>query len=212
MEEIRRLGYDRLWIADDSFTLDLSYLRSFCEEKISREQSLTWICLSRVDQLDVDLVALMQRAGCVGVYLGLESGSDRTLRLMKKRASVVDGHRAVHLFHDAGIAVSGFFLVGYPGESIASIEQTLTYALSLPLEEISINIPYPLPGSPLFDRVAEIESRDWKTASEISFLYRSEFNETWLRERIASTMECFRKKKSSTASGQFTNPPSNHHC
>jgi anaerobic magnesium-protoporphyrin IX monomethyl ester cyclase len=195
MEEIVSLGYDRVWIADDSFTLDLAFLRSFCKEKIVRDLPLTWTCLSRVDSLDPELVALMQKAGCMGVFLGLESGSDETLRLMGKRTTVADGVRAVHLFHQAGIATAGFFLVGYPGESSASIEQTLTHALSLPLHEISINVPYPLPGSPLFDRVGEVDSRDWETAGEISFLYRSEFNESRLRECIASTMERFRQKR-----------------
>jgi anaerobic magnesium-protoporphyrin IX monomethyl ester cyclase len=200
MEEISRLGYDRLWIADDSFTLDLPFLRTFCEEKIARGLPLTWTCLSRVDRLNSDLVALMQRAGCVGVFLGLESGSDETLRLMKKRTTVADGVRAVHLFNSAGIRASGFFMVGYPGESMSSIEQTLALALSLPLHEISVNVPYPLPGSPLFERVAEVESRDWETSGEITFLYRSEFDESWLRERIRSTMELFHRGKGDVAS------------
>jgi anaerobic magnesium-protoporphyrin IX monomethyl ester cyclase len=195
MKEIVSLGYDRVWIADDSFTLNLDFLRSFCTEKITRHIPLTWTCLSRVDRLDVELIALMQRAGCVGVFLGLESGNDETLRLMGKRTTVADGVRAVHLFHRAGIATAGFFLVGYPGESVASIEQTLAHALSLPLHEISINVPYPLPGSPLFERVAAVESRDWETAGEISFLYQSEFDESWLRKRIAATMERFGKKR-----------------
>jgi anaerobic magnesium-protoporphyrin IX monomethyl ester cyclase len=204
MEEIRHLGYDRLWIADDSFTLDLTYLRTFCEEKIRRDIPLTWTCLSRVDRLDRDLVALMKRAGCAGVFLGLESGSNETLRLMKKRTTVAEGIRAVHLFHDEGIAAAGFFLVGYPGESMASIEQTLAFALSLPLQEISINVPYPLPGSPLFERVAEVESRDWETAGQISFLYRSEFDESWLRERIRSTMDRFREMQNESNSAGTT--------
>ncbi len=101
MEEIQRLGYNRLWIADDSFTLDLSFLRSFCEGKIARDLPLTWTCLSRVDRLDSDLVLLMKKAGCVEVYLGLESGSDDTLRLMHKRTTVAEGVHAVQLFHRA---------------------------------------------------------------------------------------------------------------
>ncbi|MDD1679711.1 MAG: B12-binding domain-containing radical SAM protein [Methanomicrobiales archaeon] len=207
IEEIDRLGYNRLWIADDSFTLDLSYLRTFCEEMISQQQPLTWICLSRVDRLDSDLIALMREAGCVGVFLGLESGSDETLRLMGKRTTVAEGEKAVHLFHDAGISVSGFFLVGYPGESVTSIEQTFAHALSLPLQEISLNIPYPLPGSLLFERVAEVESRDWEVAGEISFLYRTEFDESWLRERIASTLEHFRQQKEAQAVGGIAPNP-----
>jgi anaerobic magnesium-protoporphyrin IX monomethyl ester cyclase len=87
---------------------------------------------------------------------------------------------------------------------MASIEQTLAFALSLPLQEISINVPYPLPGSPLFERVAEVESRDWETAGQISFLYRSEFDESWLRERIRSTMDRFREMQNESNSAGTT--------
>ena len=74
IEQIRELGYDQLWIADDSFTLDLSYLKSFCRRKIERGIEISWTCLSWVDQLDNETVALMKQAGCVKVYLGLETG------------------------------------------------------------------------------------------------------------------------------------------
>jgi anaerobic magnesium-protoporphyrin IX monomethyl ester cyclase len=196
IEDITALGYDQLWIADDSFTLDLGYLQAFCREKIRRDLSITWTCLSRVDRLDPDLVALMRSAGCVRVYLGLESGSDETLRLMRKRTTVADGIRAVRLFRDADIQTAGFFIVGYPGESFASIEQTLAHALSLPLDEISINVPYPLPGSALFDRIGGVDTGgDWESAGEITFLYHSEFDEAWLRDRIESTMARFREKR-----------------
>jgi len=190
--EIETLGYDRLWIADDSFTLDLGYLREFCRRKIRESPGVTWTCLSRVDRLDAELVGLMHDAGCVRVYLGLESGSNETLKLMGKRTTVGDGKQAVSLFRDAGIETAGFFIVGYPGESMESIEQTLNHALTLTLDEISINVPYPLPGSRLFERVAEIDfGDDWDSAGEVRFMYRSEFDEQELKERIEETMMRF---------------------
>jgi len=71
---------------------------------------------------------------------------------MGKRASVQEGIEAVHLFRKVGIETSGFFIVGYPDETEKSIDDTLALASSLSLDEISINVPYPLPGSPLFSR------------------------------------------------------------
>jgi anaerobic magnesium-protoporphyrin IX monomethyl ester cyclase len=202
VEDIASLGYDRLWIADDSFTLDLGYLRAFCRELIRRDLPLTWTCLSRVDRLEAKTAALMRQAGCVRVYLGLESGSDATLRLMGKRTTVADGVRAVRIFREAGIESAGFFMVGYPGESVESIEQTLSHALTLDLSEVSINVPYPLPGSPLFNRVAELQTdRDWESAGEVTFLYRSEFDEGWLRGRITETMQQAKNRQSGIGAG-----------
>lgn len=195
MEEVMdivRLGHDHIWIADDSFTLDLDHVRSFCYALIDSDLDLRWSCLSRVDSMDADLVSLMARAGCDKVYLGLESGSDETLRLMNKRATVEDGLRAVHLFQRGGIEVGAFFLVGYPGETIDSVESTFSLALSLPLDEVSFNVPYPLPGSALFSRVQPLSPwDDWTVENDVRFLYRSEFDESWLRRRISETLDEF---------------------
>ena len=196
IRDILALGYDRLWIADDSFTLDTGYLREFCARKIRERLSFTWVCLSRVDRLDESIVRMMRDAGCVRVYLGLESGNDETLRLMGKRASVGEGIEAVRLFRKAGIETSGFFIVGYPGETQRSIDDTLALASSLPLDEISINVPFPLPGSPLFSRVGSIDTTaDWDKANEITFIYQSEFDEAVLREKIKQATALFRERR-----------------
>jgi radical SAM superfamily enzyme YgiQ (UPF0313 family) len=196
VNDVQTYGYERLWIADDSFTLDTRYLRSFCTMMIREGVPLTWTCLSRVDRLSPNLVSLMKKAGCVKVYLGLESGDDQTLSLMAKRTTVKEGRQAVSLFAEAGILTGGFFMVGYPGETIESVEQTLHYALSLPLDELSINVPYPLPGSPLFERVSGIEEGDdWDQANEVRFVYRSTFDETFVKNRIKETIGMFRDRK-----------------
>ena len=149
IDDIIALGYNCIWIADDCFTLDTGFLRESCTGMIGREHKIAWTCLSRVDRIDRDLVRLMKRAGCVRVYLGLESASDDTLRLMNKRITVKQGTDAVRLFTSAGIGTAGFFMVGYPGETYDSIEQTLSHSLELPFDEIWFSIPLPLPVSAL---------------------------------------------------------------
>jgi anaerobic magnesium-protoporphyrin IX monomethyl ester cyclase len=192
------LGYDGLWIADDTFTLDGAHLEAFCRRMTARQVAgrvMYWSCLSRVDGIDADTARLMKEAGCRRVYLGLESGSQETLDLMGKHVTVEEGVHAVHLYRDAGIEVAGFFIVGYPGETVASIEETFRLALTLPLDEISFNVPYPLPGSRLFDRLGgPAEGEDWERENQITFLYHSEIDEDWLRGRIEETMAAFAEK------------------
>jgi anaerobic magnesium-protoporphyrin IX monomethyl ester cyclase len=201
VEQIRRLGYDSLWIADDNFTLDLAFLEKFCAGMLGR--GLTWTCLSRSTGIDADLARLMQAAGCQRVYLGLETGSPATLQLMHKQATVEDGANAVHLFHAAGVETAAFFIVGYPGETTASIDATFQHALTLPLDAISFNVPFPLPGSKLFDRVTGLDKdRDWNQENEVTFVYSSEFDPRWLRRRIQQTMRAFAEKKAARPSAQ----------
>ena len=210
MEEVRdiaRLGYDHIWIADDSFTLDIGHAREFCEAMIGSGLDLKWSCLSRVDSIDRDLVGLMAEAGCDMVYLGLESGSNDTLLLMNKRTTVEEGIAAVHLFHQCGIRVGAFFLVGYPGETVGSVESTFSLALSMPLDEISFNVPYPLPGSALHSRVELLAPNDdWEIENDVRFLYRSEFNEAWLKARISETMGRFNECRRASTEAPSTPP------
>ena len=194
VEQIRDLGYDSLWIADDDFTLSPSYLEGFCRRMAGLRMS--WSCLSRANGVSDAMVRQMKEAGCRRVYLGLESGSQATLRLMNKQATLDEGIRAVHAYRRAGIEVAAFFLVGYPGETVASIEETFKLALSLPLDEISFNVPFPLPGSRLFERLGgPDEGEDWTQENEVTFVYPSEIDERWLRRRIAETMKAFAQSK-----------------
>lgn len=194
IEQIRQLGYNSLWIADDNFTLDRTYLKEFCQRMVG--QNLQWSCLSRVTGLNLAIARLMKTAGCRRVYLGLESGNQETLQLMNKKATLEEGIHAVQVFHEAGIEVGAFFIVGYPGETVSSIEDTFKFALTLPLDDISFNVPYPLPGSRLFKRVSDVDTnKDWDIENEVTFVYNSEFDEAWLRSRIQETLHAFSIKK-----------------
>ena len=191
--QIKQLGYDQLWIADDNFTLNLSLLRKFCQRMLSI--GMKWSCLSRSNRVDAEIANLMKEAGCQRVYLGLETGSDETLRLMNKKATLEDGIQAVQHFCQAGVEVAAFFIVGYPGETIDDIEQTFKLALNLPLNEISFNVPFPLPGSALFDRVSGIDpNKDWSQENDVTFVYSSEFDPQWLKRRIKQTMRAFNRR------------------
>ena len=62
----------------------------------------------------------------------------------------------------------------------------------MPLDEISFNVPVPLPGSDLFDRLGgPDEGKDWTMENEVTFIYPSEVDERWLRRRVDETMRAF---------------------
>jgi anaerobic magnesium-protoporphyrin IX monomethyl ester cyclase len=194
--DIRRLGYDSLRISDDCFTLDLDHTRKICSGLLESDMDMKWSCLSRVDAMDYRTVRLMKNAGCEKVYLGLESGSDRTLALMNKRATVRDGVEAVNTFREAGVKVAGFFMVGYPGETMREVKKTFKFALGSGLDEISFTVPYPLPGSPLYDRVrSKHPDSDWKFENEMKFFYESELDVATLKQMIDETVRSFEQAK-----------------
>ena len=194
IHQVRELGYDSLWIGDDIFTLDPDYLEAFCRR--IAPLGMTWTCLSRANGMGPATARSMKAAGCHRVYLGLESGNQTTLDLMRKQITVDQAIRATHVYREAGIDVAAFFIVGYPDETAASIEDTFRLALTLPLDEISFTVPVPLPGSRLFERLGgSDEGRDWQRENEVTFLYPSEIDEAWLRRRVDETMRAFAAKK-----------------
>lgn len=197
-EEIRDLmsyGYDSLWIADDLFTCDSHFLEEFCERLSKESLKISWSCLSRVDSITEDIAKKMKNAGCSKVYLGIESGNDQVLKLMRKGTNITNIRKGVDVFTENGIRCSGFFIVGYPGETEDTIEDTFAFALSLGLDEISFNVPYPLPGSKLYERVSGIKEEDWTFENETRFLFKSEFDENWLKKRIQETLKEFKFQK-----------------
>lgn len=194
IEQVQLLGYDSLWIADDTFTLNLSYLEEFCRRIAGR--SITWSCLSRADEITGTTARRMKESGCRRVYLGLESGSAATLKLMNKQITVEQGAETARIYRRAGIEVAAFFIVGYPGEAKSSIDETFRYALTLPLDHISFNVPMPLPGSQLFERLGRPdEGRDWTQENDVVFVYPSEIDERWLQRRIDQTMRTFARRR-----------------
>jgi len=76
------------------------------------------------------------------------------------------------------------------------MEKTFSFALSLPLDEISFTVPYPLPGSELYRRAKGINTEDdWEIENEVKFMFKSEFDTELVKKRINATMAVFRERK-----------------
>jgi anaerobic magnesium-protoporphyrin IX monomethyl ester cyclase len=157
-----QLGYERISFADDVFTLNASRVKEICEEIARRRLHFGWECLGRVDTFDHATALLMKQAGCFRIFFGIESGNDQVLKLMNKRITTVQARHAVEAAHAAGLEVGAFFILCYPGETDDTVLDTLRFATSLPLDYVGLTMPYPLPGTALFDRVGDRISRDWR--------------------------------------------------
>ena len=167
------LGYDRVWFADDCFTLDRGHLMKVCNEIIRRDSDVGWECLSRVDTMDREVAAKMRRAGCIRVFFGIESGNNCVLALMKKHITVEQARLAVYAAKSAGLQVGAFFIVGYPGESDQTILDTVRFASGLPLDYLSFTLPYPIPGTALYERVKSnggVFMEDWEEPKNWSLI------------------------------------------
>lgn len=141
---------------DDTFTANKKRVYEICDEIIKRKlDKIPWACLTKVRAVDLDILRYMKRAGCWQVLYGLESGDDRMLKLLKKGNSVEDNKRAVLWAHSVGLNVRGDFIVGTPGETMESMENTLNFSLNVPLGYAHFNKFVPLPGTELYRSLLE---------------------------------------------------------
>jgi anaerobic magnesium-protoporphyrin IX monomethyl ester cyclase len=161
IEAALRLGYDRISFADDVFTRKKNRVVSVCEEILQRGLRFQWECLGRVDSLDVSTAIKMKQAGCTRIYFGIESADEDILRLMNKKITPGQALKAVETARAAGLEVGAFFILFYPGDTNDTVLRTLHFATSLPLDYLGLSMPYPLPGTALFERVRSRINRDW---------------------------------------------------
>ena len=201
VEAVRELGYERVWFADDCFTLDRKRMLNICDELVRRCTTIGWECLSRVDTVDSEVARRMKKAGCVRVFFGIESGNEKILKIMNKHATTRQAAHAVSIFKKVGVQVGAFFIIGYPGENDETVLDTVNFASSLPLDYLSFTFPYPIPGTPLFERVRDrMNSEDWKEPEGFhlikhKMLFRSPFSETKLKFAIFKGMSQFYLRK-----------------
>ncbi|NIO36163.1 radical SAM protein [Candidatus Bathyarchaeota archaeon] len=154
-----------------------------------------------MDTIDKEMAKKMKQAGCIRVFFGMESGNDSVLALMKKQATTKQAKEAVHTAKQSGIQVGAFFIVGYPGETNKTVLDTLRFASSLPLDYLSFTLPYPIPGTHLYDRVKDDMVLDnWEEPRRLhliehKLLYHSSFSEAKLKFAILKATVQFKLRK-----------------
>jgi anaerobic magnesium-protoporphyrin IX monomethyl ester cyclase len=201
VEEVISLGYNRIWFADDCFTLNRKRLIEVCEEIIKRGLKIGWECLSRVDTLDSDTADKMKQAGCVRMFFGIESGNDSILKIMKKQITTKQAYNAIRICKNKGIKAGAFFILGYPGENVKTILDTIKFASSLPLDYLSFTLPYPIPGTPLFERLSgKLVLEEWEEPKNIQvikhkLLFDSQVSELKMKFAVIKGMTQFYTRK-----------------
>ncbi|MCX5834062.1 MAG: radical SAM protein [Deltaproteobacteria bacterium] len=143
VEEISRhveAGFKHFYFVDNVFNLPPSHAGALCKKITERGLRISWRCILYPGKVDRELADLMAEAGCVEASLGFESGCERVLRGMNKRFNSEAVRRASAMLRASGISCMGFLLLGGPGETKESVEESFTFADSLPLDALKITV------------------------------------------------------------------------
>ena len=190
-------GIKHLQFVDDLFVAHNARVVEFSKLLIKTPIDMTWSCTARVNTVKPETLALMKKAGCWEISFGLESGSDFMLDEMKKSQKVSTAINAVNWTHDAGIRVKGLLMLGYPGESQQTIEETKKFVKSVPLTTMNLSKFTPYPGSPIYRKLygASIREEDWEKLNGMNFVYQAEgFTEEELDSQYKEIIKSFYKR------------------
>ncbi len=136
-------------ISGECITMNKKWLIDFCKEIIKRKLKIKYRVTSRVDTLDAERLERLKRSGCRMISLGLESGSDKILKIMNKGATAEQGRRAVRLAKKYIGFVETFIIYGYIGETRDTLKETVRFCKQIN-NPTSTYIATPFPGTVLY--------------------------------------------------------------
>jgi len=164
IEMIIDSGFERINIADDLFTANKKRVKVLCEEILNRKIQFGWSAFARVDTVDEETLSIMKKAGCDAVSFGIESGNPEMLKRVKKRITLDQARQAVAACKKVGMIAHASFMVGLPGESQQTMQDSFDFARELDIEH-GYHFLAPFPGTTVRDRLEEYDleilTDDW---------------------------------------------------
>jgi len=150
IEQILGLGIQEIFIHDDTFTLNRDRVEHICRGIIERQYKIVWEARTRVDCVDQRLLALMRKAGCYRLSFGVESGSERVLKSMKKEIKLEMVEKVFKWCRSEGIVTLADFMFGNLDETAEDIKKTLEFIKRIDPNFAQYSICTPYPDTPLY--------------------------------------------------------------
>ena len=149
-ELVEVYGAKEIKFYDDTFTINPKRVLQICDEIKKRKLNVTWSCLTRVSNVNKEILEAMHSSGCWHVLYGIENGNQHMLDYIKKGTNLTQIRNAVKWAKEAGLNVRGSFICGLPGETKETIENTVKFALGLGLDEANFYTLVLYPGNELY--------------------------------------------------------------
>ncbi len=148
-----KYGVNQVTFYDDAFTVNRERVVKICEELHSRKLDMIWDCGTRVDMVDRELLKTMHDAGCIAVWLGVESGSEAILGAMNKRIKLDQTRLAYKTAHEVGLMTITNAVLGFPGETEQTARETINFVKELNPDDVGFYVATPYPGTPMYEQV-----------------------------------------------------------
>jgi len=153
MEHMLHIGFKEIHIWDDLFSTDLNRAKAICEEMMARNLSFPWNIYNgiRVDRVDQELLDMLKKTGVYRISFGVESGNQQVLDGVQKGIKLSQAKAAFEMARKARIETLGFFMLGLPGDTEETMQDTINYAKWLDPDIPKASIFMPLPGTAVYE-------------------------------------------------------------
>ena len=164
IEDILSYGFTRINIADDLFTANKERVKTLCAEIKRRGIEFVWSAFAPVNTVDREILEIMKDAGCDSISFGIESGNQEILKRVRKGITLDQAREATKICKEAGIITHASFMVGLPGETPETMEETSKFAHGLGIY-FGYHLLAPFPGTTVREEIdkydLEILTDDW---------------------------------------------------
>ncbi|MEI7036693.1 B12-binding domain-containing radical SAM protein [Fulvimonas yonginensis] len=180
----RAFAPDHIWMADDIFGFYLDWVQAFAEHLRRSGGSVPFTIQARADLISEAMAVALAQAGCVEVWIGAESGSQRVLDAMNKGTRVADLITARERLGRHGVRVGFFVQLGYLGEELDDLLATRALVAQAAPDDIGVSVSYPLPGTRFYEKVKAQLGRKthWEDSADLAMMFRGAYDSEFYRE------------------------------
>lgn len=209
---VNKYGAREIYIDDDDFTIDKSFVKDICKKILSEKLKVKWSVMGDMINLDEELIMTMFHAGLIGIKYGVETASRKTLQCLGKPINLEKVKNVTKILSKLGIKTHATFTLGLINETSETIMETINFAQRLDCDTIQVSIATPYPGTEFF-YIAEknkwLKNFSWEDfdgkVKEVIQLptissyelekFRKKFVRKWLIKRILAFSWLFRQIK-----------------
>lgn len=152
---VKEYGVTEIKFYDDTFTIDKQRVSKICDLLIKAELKIKWEIRARIDTMTPEIISKLYKAGCIRIHYGVETGSPRLQKKIKKYLDLSRVKEVFKLTHEAGIETLGYFMLGLPSENQQDLKMTFKLIKDLPMDYAHIGIFTPYPGTEIYRQALE---------------------------------------------------------
>jgi len=159
IEEMKRIkeeyGIVNFSLIHDMYTVNRKKVIAFCDALLECGDSFTWACSARTDCIDDELIGLMAKAGCRGIFFGIETGSDRLQSVIKKKLDLSEARKRIQCTNQHGIKMAVALIAAFPDETRDDFRDTIHFfvdSLRFDYAEPQLSLLAPLAATPIYEQ------------------------------------------------------------